>query len=123
MDQEMVRAQAKLSDVQRNLGSTQYPHDQIRYIVGKVEETIPRYLPGQIALLRLDTDWYSSTHHELSHLYPLLSPQGFLIIDDYGHWAGARKATDEYFAAHKHPPFLHRVDYTGRIAQKMHVHV
>ncbi len=62
-----------------------------------VEETIPEILPEKVALLRLDTDWYESTLHELKHLYPRLSLNGVLIIDDYGHWAGSKKATDEYF--------------------------
>jgi hypothetical protein len=88
------------------------------FIKGKVEETIPEQAPAQIALLRLDTDWYESTYHELVHLYPRLSPGGILIIDDYGHWAGARKAVDEYFAEHRLNLFLHRIDYTGRICIK-----
>jgi O-methyltransferase len=69
-------------------------------------------------MLRLDTDWYDSTLHELRHLYPLLSRHGVLIIDDYGHWQGARRAVDEYLATLPHPIFLHRIDYTGRIAIK-----
>jgi hypothetical protein len=64
-------------------------------------------------LLRLDTDWYESTKHELVHLYPRLVPNGVLIIDDYGHWKGAREAVDEYFATLKLKPLLSRLDYTG----------
>ena len=79
------------------MASTGYPPDRVRYVKGPVERTIPDRLPGgPIALLRLDTDWYESTRHELLHLFPLLSPGGVLIIDDYGHWSGARKAVDEY---------------------------
>ena len=77
---------------------------------------IPKYLPGEIALLRLDTDWYKSTQHELIHLYPLLVGSGVLIIDDYGHWQGAKKAVDEYFSDKK--ILLNRIDYTGRISIK-----
>jgi hypothetical protein len=54
----------------------------------------------------------------MQHLYPLLQSQGALIIDDYGHWQGARQAVDEYFAASGHTPFLHRVDYTARMLIK-----
>ena len=72
----------------------------------------------RIALLRLDTDWYGSTLHELTHLFPLLSKGGVLIIDDYGHWQGARKAVDEYFESLGIVPFLSRIDYTGRIYVK-----
>ena len=83
-----------------------------------VEETIPKLIPERIALLRLDTDWYESTKHELEYLYPLLAPGGILIIDDYGHWDGCRKAVDEYFSTLKKKPLLIRLDYTGRLAIK-----
>jgi O-methyltransferase len=108
-------AVAGLEDVKANLASTGYPAERIHYVQGKVEDTIPATLPKQIALLRLDTDWYESTRHELQHLYPLLAKHGVLIIDDYGHWQGARQAVDEYFANAAEPVFLHRVDYTARL--------
>jgi hypothetical protein len=114
-ESSLVWALSPLDEVQRNLLSTGYPAERIFYIKGKVEETIPQHAPPQIALLRLDTDWYESTYHELLCLYPRLSPGGVLIIDDYGHWAGAKKAVDQYFAEHNLHPLLHRVDYTGRI--------
>jgi len=109
---------ATLPDVQAALSSTRYPAERLHFICGKVEETLPRSTPASIALLRLDTDWYESTRHELEHLYPRLVPGGVLIIDDYGHWAGCRKAVDEYFAARNIALLLNRVDYTGRIAIK-----
>lgn len=109
---------ATLPDVQTALARTGYPVERIHYIQGRVEDSLPSRAPRPIALLRLDTDWYESTRHELEHLYPLLSPGGVLIIDDYGHWGGCRKAVDEYFAAHGIRILLNRVDYTGRIAIK-----
>ena len=75
----------------------------------------PAQAPSEIALLRLDTDWESSTRHELEHLWPRLAVGGVLIIDDYGHWSGARQAVDGYFAARDDAPLLARVDYTGRM--------
>jgi O-methyltransferase len=105
-----------LGEVQAAMQSTGYPEDRIEYVPGKVEETIPARVPEQIALLRLDTDWYESTRHELTHLYPRLARGGVLVIDDYGHYAGARDAVDEYFASS--PVLLVRVDYTGRVAVK-----
>lgn len=109
---------ADRADVLRNLHTTDYPKDNIFLVEGKVEDTIPETLPEKICLLRLDTDWYDSTKHELTHLYPNLSENGVLIIDDYGHWQGARKATDDYFAQMKFKPFLQRIDYTGRLLIK-----
>lgn len=96
-----------------------YPAERFHFVRGPVEQTIPGKMPADISLLRLDTDWYESTRHELVHLYPLLTRNGILIIDDYGHWEGARRATDEYFSdGSATPVFLHRVDYTARLAIK-----
>jgi len=113
-----VWCEAGLDDVRANLLSIGYPQERIHFVEGKVEDTIPATLPGTTALLRLDTDWYESTRHELVHLYPLLSRHGVLVIDDYGHWQGARKAVDEFFASRAEPAFLHRVDYTARLLVK-----
>ena len=113
-----VWAYAPEDDVRTNMAATEYPEDMVRFVAGKVEETIPAQAPEQIAILRLDTDWYESTRHELEHLWPRLQPGGVLIIDDYGHWQGARRATDEFFAAQGTPILLARLDYTGRIAVK-----
>ncbi|WP_051531632.1 TylF/MycF/NovP-related O-methyltransferase [Sphingomonas sp. URHD0057] len=93
-------------------------NDRLKMIKGPVEETLghPENLPGRIAILRLDTDFYESTKTELEALYPRLSSGGVLIIDDYGEWAGARKAVDEYFAEQK--PWLHYVTHTVRLMIK-----
>jgi O-methyltransferase len=112
---------APIEDVRANVQSTGYPHDRVVLVKGRVEVTIPSQVPARIALLRLDTDWYESTLHELTHLYPLVATGGVLIIDDYGYWKGAREATDQYFAQHGPPPLLTRIDCTGRIGLKMGV--
>jgi O-methyltransferase len=109
---------ASLEDVKRNMRLTRYPDDRIVYVPGPVEHTLTGSAPEQIALLRLDTDWYESTKAEMDQLYPRLAVGGVLIIDDYGHWQGARRAVDEYFAARGEHPFLHRTDYTGRVMTK-----
>jgi O-methyltransferase len=104
--------------VEANLRRTGYPMERFRFVPGDVLKTLPAEAPTCLSVMRLDTDWYQSTRHELEHLYPRLSPGGVLIIDDYGYWRGARKATDEYFAATDARPLLHRIDYTGRIGVK-----
>ena len=111
-----------LDEVRANLARTNYPADRARFIVGKVEDTIPREAPDKISILRLDTDWYESTKHELVHQYPKLSVGGVLIVDDYGHWKGARQAVDEYLNDNRLPILLNRIDYTGRIAIKTALH-
>ena len=104
--------------VRRTLLSTGYPEHRLHFVRGAVEETLPERAPESLALLRLDTDWYESTRHELEHLYPRLSSAGVLIIDDYGHWEGSRRATDEYLRSTGETLLLTRVDYAARMAIK-----
>lgn len=110
---------SSLDEVRENMLGTGYDMDKIHLIEGRVEETIPDHMPKDIALLRLDTDWYESTKHELTHLFPLLQPHGVLIVDDYGHWAGARKAVDEYISENNIRVLLSRIDRSGRLAIKI----
>jgi O-methyltransferase len=109
---------ASLADVQANLKSIEYPEELLKFVVGTVEETLTQETPSEIALLRLDTDWYTSTRLELEMLYPKLVRKGVLIIDDYGHWRGAKRAVDEFFEAQEYRPLLNRVDYTCRLVVK-----
>ncbi len=109
---------ASLAEVRRTMLSTGYPEEKIRFVPGKVEDTLPGTLPDRIAILRLDTDWYESTRHELLHLFPRLVPGGVLLVDDYGHYRGAREAVDEYLDNNQEELFLVRIDYTGRIGVK-----
>lgn len=111
-----IWCRASIEDVTQNMASTGYPMQHVHLHKGRVEDTLPGSAPEKIAILRLDTDWYESTKHELETLYPRLSVGGVLIIDDYGYWAGARKAVDEFFK--DVPVLLNRIDRTGRIAVK-----
>lgn len=107
---------ASLDAVRALLAGTGHPQERLHFVVGPVEETIPGTVPDRIALLRLDTDWYESTRHELEHLYPRVVPGGVVIVDDYGHWQGARRAVDEYLAREGTAyPLMHRTDYTCRM--------
>jgi hypothetical protein len=105
-----------MEGVQANLLSTGYPESHVKFVKGFVEDTIPGQAPERIALLRLDTDWYESTAHEMRHLFPRLVDGGVLIIDDYGLFRGARDAVDEYLAETGVPCLLNRIDFAGRIA-------
>ena len=116
---DAVRCEASQQEVENAVFSTGFDREKIHFVPGRVEETIPDHAPASIALLRLDTDWYESTQHELQHLFPRLARGGVIIIDDYGHWRGARRAVDEYIVQNQVPLFLHRIDYTGRIAVKI----
>jgi O-methyltransferase len=114
----MMGAGEALDGVKVNLRSTGYPEGQMHFIAGDVLQTIPAQIPSRIALLRLDTDWYKSTLHELQHLYDLIAPHGVLIVDDYGWCRGARKATDEFFRERPFKPMMHRVDQGPRVMIK-----
>jgi hypothetical protein len=89
--------------------------ERLRFVVGDVGQTLRDLinLPDRIALLRLDTDFYASTRVELHALWPLLSSGGILIVDDYGHWRGARQAVDEFFGTQME---WTRIDYSAVMA-------
>ena len=110
---------ASLQEVQANLSSTGYDQSKLHFVKGPVEQTIPGIIPERIALLRLDTDFYESSKHEMEHLFPRLISGGVLILDDFGHWEGQRIAVEEYIKQHYLRLLLNRIDYSGRIAVKI----
>ena len=111
---------ASLEDVKENINNLK-SSSKINFIKGDIIETLKNdnNIPDAISVLRLDTDWYESTKKELEILYPKLSVGGVLIIDDYGHWGGCKKAVDEYFEKNGNKPLLIPSDYTGRISIKV----
>ena len=109
---------ASLEEVKQNLASIGYPVNNIHYIKGKVEVTLPEQAPEAVSLLRLDTDYYESTRHEMIHLFPRLSVGGILIVDDYLSWRGSREAVDEYLQDHKVRLFLNPVGQGAVIGVK-----
>jgi hypothetical protein len=90
-----------LQNVQNRLNSTGYPQDKLHYVIGDVMETLKdkSKIPEKIAILRLDTDWYESSKYELEQMYDNVVIGGIIIFDDYYHWDGQRRATDEFFAS------------------------
>ncbi|MFB8270161.1 TylF/MycF/NovP-related O-methyltransferase [Streptomyces sp. NPDC055955] len=112
-----IWAVATLDDVKSGFRSVPYPEERLHFVQGKVEDTVPEQAPEQISILRLDTDWYASTKHELDHLYDRLVPGGILLIDDYGYWQGSRQAVDEFLERTGERLLLLRMD-EGRIAVK-----
>ena len=102
-----------------NVQELGYPDGLLHVVEGNVEESLPRHTHRAIALLRLDTDTYHSTRAELDYLFPAVSPGGVLIVDDYGHARGARRAVDEYFATVGGPILLNRTSFTCRMGIKV----
>lgn len=108
---------ASLEDVRTGFESVPYPGERLHFVKGRVEDTIPAELPERIAILRLDTDWYDSTTHEFNHAYDRLVSGGVLMIDDYGHWQGSRRATDEFLERTRARLLMIRMG-SGRVAVK-----
>ena len=114
-DGNNVWAYSPIEDVRHNVISTNYPSELMRFVAGDVAITLHQEVPSRVSLLRIDTDWYESTKAAMEVLYPRLSLGGVCILDDYGHWEGARQAVDEYFANSDSRPLMHPIDYSGRI--------
>jgi O-methyltransferase len=91
--------------------------DPARYVIhqGWFQNTIPEVQPdlGPLAILRLDGDWYESTKTCLDGLYDNLVPGGFLILDDYGFFAGCTQAIDEFLEQRSIPRSLLHVEAWG----------
>jgi hypothetical protein len=87
---------------------------QTRLVKGLFQETVPKSPIPVIAVLHLDGDWYWSVKVCLDHLYDRVSPGGIIQIDDYGHWAGARRAVHDFFRQRGLRLKLKYLDYTGR---------
>ena len=70
-----------------------------KIIKGWFNHTIPSYnFEEQIAILRLDGDWYDSTLICLENLFPKVAQGGIIIIDDYYVWDGCSKAVHDYLS-------------------------
>ena len=105
-----LMCKASLEDVKQNINTTNYNESYIHYVKGNIlNNTI---YPDKICILRLDTDFYDSTKHELETFYDLVSPGGIIIIDDYGFWNGSRRATDEFLQDKPHIK-IYQIDDTG----------
>jgi hypothetical protein len=89
--------------------------DRTTAVKGLFQDTMPDLDIPPIALVHLDGDWYDSTMTCLTHLWPKVSPGGYVQFDDYFRWEGCRKAVDEYFGGRV---ALHRIDDIGAWAQK-----
>jgi O-methyltransferase len=99
-----------LEEVGQNVQRICQSSDGLKLIKGKAEETLKRQLPEVVSIIRCDVDWYEPSLATFEILYPRLSPGGIVIVDDYGHHTGSRKAIDQYFGD-LHPKFTH-IDYS-----------
>jgi O-methyltransferase len=85
----------------------------VTFVEGWYEQTLPCAEPALIAVLHVDCDWYASVKRVLETMWDKVVPGGFIQLDDYGHWSGARKAVDEFLAGRGIKPEFKVLDYTG----------
>lgn len=117
-DDHKYVCESSFQQTENNIKKNVNNMNDIFFIKGKVEDTLKvnKNIPEKISICRLDTDYYSSTKIELEKLYSRISKGGVLIVDDYGHWSGSKKAVDEFFK----DKFImkHYVDYACRLIIK-----
>ena len=111
---------ATVDDVVQNFDQFTAPLSNVVIIKGDVLETLSLSVnvPNQIAILRLDTDWYESTRYEMQILFPRVISQGIIMFDDYGFWGGHQKAINEYFVDKGLNPHMSYVDESCRLIVK-----
>jgi len=99
-------------EVLEYLRSSGYPHDKIHLVKGWFHETLPvfRSQIKEIALLRIDADFYEPTAEVMFNLYSQVVNRGVVIIDDYGAFPGCKQAIDEFFSKYRLTHPLHYVD-------------
>lgn len=85
---------------------------QVRFLEGWFSETLPTAPIRALAVLRLDGDLYKSTMDVLTHLYPKVTPGGYVIIDDFD-IAACRQAVKDYRAAHEIDDEICPIDDNG----------
>lgn len=86
---------ATLDEVKQNIDRFGLLDDRIVFVVGFFADSLKTLAGERFALIRLDSDSYESVETSLEHLYPLLSRNGVVIIDDW-HLAGCRQAVLDY---------------------------
>lgn len=107
-----------LPQVQENFRRYGLLDDQVRFLPGWFRDTLPTAPVERLAVLRLDGDLYESTMDGLTHLYPRVSPGGFVIVDDYCDLACCRQAVDDYRAAHGITEPITPVDWSAAFWQR-----
>lgn len=101
-------------DCRQTFGLIGLDMSDVRLVPGLFQDTLKNVKSeiGEISVLRLDGDWYDSTMCCLQELYDQVTVGGWVIIDDYGHWEGCKKAVDEFLKMRNISPTFKQTDYT-----------
>ena len=115
---ELRASEAKVREAFRRFASA----DRLTVVKGWFADTFPAAQSeiSSVAILHADGDWYESVRLTLETFEPSVSPGGFVVIDDYGTWEGAKDATDEYRAARGIDAPLVEIDQTAAYWRKQH---
>mgnify|MGYP001029167401 FL=1 len=89
-----------LEEVKRNFERFGLLDDRVSFLPGWFKDTLPTAPIKQLSILRVDGDSYESTIDALVHLYPKVSPRGFVIIDDYGAVEACKAAVEDFRRMH-----------------------
>lgn len=92
----------------QTLGRADVPADRIQVRAGWFHNTFTAPLPSAVCYLHVDADWYDSVLLSLRTFYPLVSPGGVIVLDDFGWWEGARRAFYDFVAEYQIHPLVDR---------------
>lgn len=104
---------ASAAEVRANFEAFGLLADNVRFLEGYFEDTMPAAPVEQLSVLRLDGDYYSSTIEVLEPMYDFVSPGGFVIVDDYGYHEGCRNAVHDFLDSRALAPEIVRIDDHG----------
>ena len=102
-----------LQEVKDNFKRYSLLDDQVCFLKGWFNDTLPKAPIGKLALLRVDGDMYESTYDSFENLYPKLSHGGYVIIDDFGDIPACRQAVLDYRKRHNIHEKIIRIDANG----------
>lgn len=111
-----------IETVQEVLQRAGFPLERAVFRKGLFKETFKEPLPHRVALLHIDADWYESVLDSLRTFYPLIPTGGIIVLDDFGHWEGAREAFYDFCLEQKIKPLIERAGYTQAFWRKGQEH-
>jgi O-methyltransferase len=102
-----------LEDVRASFERYGLLDDQVVFLKGWFKDTLPGLSGRTMSVIRLDGDLYESTMDAITNLYPLLSPGGWCIVDDYNDIPACKAAITDYRAQHGIEDPIEEIDFTG----------